>query len=98
MTWLSKPRGEKLHLLGVLGLRPRDAKHTLLLAEAAEPRPVPHNPLVGGYAHPERLTAHRVDEDDTFLCGTRRSRAYFRITPKKVKENDLEPCKRCFGL
>lgn len=98
MTWLDATRGAKIARLVGIGLGRRDAKRTLLLAEASEPQPAPYSPLVGGRAHPDRLTVHRVDGEERFVCGTTRGRAYFKVEAQNVRDEDLEPCKRCYGL
>lgn len=91
------PRPYKLSLLNWLGLNQADAKRTLMLAEAAEPQPVPYSPLVGGYAHPESLVVHRKGEDGSFVCGTPMRAACFSVSASDVKRIEgLRGCERCY--
>lgn len=101
MDWRHRPRNKRIGTLVSLGLRLRDAIRTDLLAQAAEQKPQLANPLVGGWAHPTTLVVHdeHTTEEGEFACGTVRKRAYFEVTPSKLKANPgLKPCRRCFTI
>lgn len=102
MNWLDFPRGEKLYLLDLIGLRKRDAKRTLLLAEAAQPQPAPYSPLVGGILNPNSMVAHKRDGDDRAGCGATWNWGGRpeEITPGTLARmgDHIEPCRRCFNI